>query len=640
MEYTFPVVAFKALAGGLETLENFFKKINLDTKYAYLIIQQFEPNHLSLIEELLSRHTSLPIQKIHHGMLIEKGNIYLNPPKKIVEISNGKFILNEKEDIKEKEYLLKIAAIKSQKKDVQKIKIIFWDLNKANSFKKASEISDKTPETLSSNHENQDEIFKLIANNLKDMVCIINKDGNIEYCNPLGENITGYSLEKLYGFNFFDKIINKNYKETFKKALINLENNQVSELIEFEIKRFKGKKRWFETNLKPVFLERTTEQKFLMIISDIHQRKISEIEIIKNSLIAEQTSSPVVITDIYGCITYVNEAFEKMTGYAEDEVLGKKPGSFLQGPESDSEIIKLMSISIKEKKEFNIDIINYNKLGNKYLINIKAEPLYDKNKNYIGFFSIQNDITEQQENINRVHKLNTIIKEQYEKLETTNKSLEEFAYIASHDLKTPVRNIKGMLEIIKKKGDDLDPKKREAYFDIILSASDEINQMINNLLEYSRTGISTEKLAQVNIKILFEEVIQQFDQDLEKLDGKIILDINIDELSIYPILFKRLITNLISNSIKYKSEKKPIITISCSIEKEIVLFLVSDNGIGIPESHFENIFTIFKSLKTNKDSNGIGLSVCKKIVELHEGSIWVESKVGEGTTIKFKIPRN
>ena len=544
------------------------------------------------------------------------------------------------EDIKGREYLLKISPFKSQKDEVQGIIMVFVDLTQANRLKRALEISDKALEALESKHENQEEIFKLITNNLHDMVCIINKNGNIEYCNPSGVNITGYPLKKLYYVNLLDSIIDSKYKEIVHKAFDNIQKNQEPGLIEFELKRFKGKKRWFEAIIKPINLHKLSNQKFLFIIYDIHQRKLNEIELIKNSMIAEQTSSAVVITDVKGAITYTNDAFEKMTGFAEEEVLGKKPGSFLQGPESDPEVIKVMSKSIQERKEFNVDIVNYNKLKNKYIINIKAEPLYDKNNNFIGFFSIQNDITQQQENINRVHKLNSIIKEQNEKLENTNKSLEEFAYIASHDLKAPVRNIKGMLEIIKKKGDDLDPKKREAYFDIILSASDEINQMINNLLEYSRTGISTEKLDLVNISDILQEVIQQFDQDLEKLDGKIICNVNIKELAIYPILFKRLITNLISNSIKYRSKKKPIITISCNIEKEIVLFLVSDNGIGIPENQFQNIFTIFKSLKQNKDSNGIGLSVCKKIVELHGGSIWIESKVGEGTTIKFEIPYN
>lgn len=544
------------------------------------------------------------------------------------------------EDIKGREYLLKIAPFKTDKTEIEGIILVFVDLTQANRLRRALEISDKALEALESKHENQEEIFKLITNNLQDMVCIINKEGSIEYCNPSAVGITGYTLEELYTINFFETIVDKKYSDTLQKALDAIQQNQEPGLIEFEIHKIKGSKRWFETSIKPINQNNSSQLKFLLIISDIHQRKINEIEFIKNSLIAEQTSSPVLVTDIHGGITYTNDAFEKITGYSLKEVLGKKPGSFLQGPESDPQTIQLMSKSIQERKEFDVDIINYSKHGNKYIINIKAEPLYDKENNFIGFFSIQNDITQQQENINRVHKLNSIIKEQNEKLENSNKLLEEFAYVASHDLKTPVRNIKGMLELIKKKGADLDPKKKDSFFDIILSASDEMNQMINNLLEYSRTGISTEKLELVTISEILREIIRLFEQDLNECGGKIKINLEVEEIAVYPILFKRLLTNLISNSIKYRSEKKPLITVSNSIVNEKVLFLISDNGIGIPTDQFENIFTIFKSLKTNKDSNGIGLSVCKKIVELHGGSIWVESEFGEGTTIKFEISKN
>jgi two-component system CheB/CheR fusion protein len=135
-------------------------------------------------------------------------------------------------------------------------------------------------------------------------------------------------------------------------------------------------------------------------------------------------------------------------------------------------------------------------------------------------------------------------------------------------------------------------------------------------------------------------VINQFDTDLKALNGNISINIKTPKISVYPILFKRLLTNLISNAIKYSGDKPPQIQLSCKTVSDSILFSVKDNGMGMPENQFENIFKIFKSLNPNKDSNGIGLSVCKKIVELHRGEIWVESKLGVGSTFNFTIPKH
>ncbi|WP_373523595.1 CheR family methyltransferase [Aquiflexum sp.] len=543
------------------------------------------------------------------------------------------------EDIKRREYLLKISPFKTQKNEIKGVILVFVDLTQANKLKRVIQISDKTLADLNSKHEGQKEIFELISNNLRDMVCIINKEGQIEYCSPSGAEITGYPLEKLYEFNLLNQIPNKSHKQLFKKAFAAIEENSEPGLIEFEFKKSKGNVRWQEASIKPIKQVDTKGYKYLLTIRDVHQRKLNEIEFQKISLIAEQTSSAVIITDTNGKITFTNDAFEKTTGYSQAEALGETPGRLLQGPESDPEIIKIMSESINERKNFDIDIINYNKVGDKYLINIKAEPLYDKADNYIGFFSIQNDITVEQEHINQVHKLNQTIKEQFQKLEEVNKSLEEFAYIVSHDLKTPLRNIRGLLAILNKKGNSLEENKRKEYFDIIISSSIELDKMINNLLEYARSGMSNEEVESVDLSKLLKEVFQQFEKDMNELNGELDYDLEVTKLHIYPILFKRLVTNLISNSIKYRSERNPQIKITCIDLLGKVIFSVSDNGIGIPQNQFENIFKIFKTIKPNEDSNGIGLSVCKKIVEFHGGKIWVDSTEGEGTTIKFEIPK-
>ncbi|MBD3629295.1 CheR family methyltransferase [Cyclobacterium sp.] len=544
-------------------------------------------------------------------------------------------------DNNEKEYLLKISPFKTPKKEIQGVVLVFVDISQSNRMERALEISDQSLAALKQQHHNQNEIFELITNNLRDLVTIISPEGKVEYCSPSGFDITGYSLEKMYELNFLQQVAGPIHQERWQKAITDLSKHKDPGLIHFKFKTAKGNFRWMESNLKQLNHTNPEKSRILVTTRDIHQRMLDDIEKYKLALIAEQTSNAVLITDPAGRITFANQAFETMTGFEAAETMGMIPGRLLQGEESDSETIRIMSDAIKKTQPFDVELINYSKFGNKYVVRIQAEPMYDYEKQFIGFFSIQTDVTHQKDQFEEIHKLNLKIKEQNYKLEEVNTALEEFAYVASHDLKTPVRNIRGLLDLIRKKGEALDLKKRDHYFDIIFSSAGELNRMIDNLLEYSRTGRSQEDLELVNLPSLMNEITRQFDSDLKELDGSIQVNLQVDEIQVYPILFKRLVTNLISNAIKYRDGSPPEILISCQkSDPQTVNFQVRDNGMGIPEDQYEQIFKIFKSLNPNKDSNGIGLSVSKKIVELHGGTIWVDSKVGEGTTFFFTIKNN
>ncbi|RAI91566.1 CheR family methyltransferase [Algoriphagus yeomjeoni] len=542
------------------------------------------------------------------------------------------------EDIKKREYLLKISPFRTQKDEIKGVILVFVDLTQANRLQKALEVSDNALKELNSKHSDQAEILGLISQNLRDMVCIINSAGDIEYCTPSGFLVTGYKLDKLYKLNLFKKI--PVHADRLKIALKSIDSGQEPGLVEFQFQKSNKNLRWLEATVKAITLRQSEGKKYLLTIRDINHRKNAEQELQKVSLIAEQSPNAVIMTDTHGRIIYVNETFEKMTGYEECEVLNKIPGRVLQGKESDPEVVRQMAEAIANRDSFEVNIINYTKLGNKYLTHIKARPLYNLEGEFIGFFSIQDDVTTEEEYIYQVSKLNDVIKAQNKQLQDVNKSLEEFAYVASHDLKAPLRSIKGLLSIIEKKGDFLEKGKQKQYFEIINSSANEMDKMITNLLEFSRTGRLNESLEEVKLPDLFEEVLMQFSKELEDLNGKIIYNLDITEIAVYPILFKRLLTNLISNALKYRGDQNPIIQITSQSKEEKVTFAVKDNGIGIPENQLENVFKIFHSLNPNNDSNGIGLAVCRKVVELHGGKMWAESELGEGTVFKFEIAIN
>jgi len=544
------------------------------------------------------------------------------------------------DDIKGRKYLLKIAPFHTKSKEFQGVVLVIVELTNILVENKALELSEKSLQDLRDNHGDETELLQLISDNLRDMICVVNEDGQIQYSTSSAAEILELPLDKVYGANFLDFIVGKKEKAKVAQIISANPNNGKSGLVSFMIKKRRGVKRWVEASFKTLKSKDSGKALSLMTIRDVHLKKMNEIALQKMSLIAEQTNSAVIITDKKGRITYVNGAFEQTTGFSEREVLGKTPGSLLQGEESDPETVKQMSAAIKAKKGFHVNIINYDKSGNKYFVNVKAEPLYDREENFLGFFSIQNDITKEQEHLNQVHRLNEIIKDQNVKLKEINSSLEDFAYIASHDLKAPVRNIKGMLELIDRKGGDLEEDRRRRYFEIIKDASNEMTRLIDSLLEYSRSGTVKEEKTKIDVKKTMHSIKQTFALDLEKIGGEMQIHTEVDHIEVYPTLFNRLMTNLIGNAIKYRSDRPLKVVVNANLSDEMVIFTVMDNGIGIEEAYFDEIFKIFKVISASKDNTGIGLSVCKKIVDLHKGKIYLNSKPGEGSTFFVTLPNH
>ena len=224
-------------------------------------------------------------------------------------------------------------------------------------------------------------------------------------------------------------------------------------------------------------------------------------------------------------------------------------------------------------------------------------------------------------------------------LERKNKELEQFAYIASHDLQEPLRTVSSFVQLIIKQYKGGFDEKADKYFNYILEASDRMKMLIKNLLDYSRIG-NKKELEQVNCKTILSQVFE----DLNKLITEENATIQVEELPVvngYSTEIQQLFQNLIMNAIKFRrKDVSPQIDISVKQIKGYWEFAIKDNGIGIEETHNERIFIIFQRLHTRNEykGSGIGLSHCKKIVELHGGKIWVNSTPGEGSTFSFTLP--
>ena len=224
-------------------------------------------------------------------------------------------------------------------------------------------------------------------------------------------------------------------------------------------------------------------------------------------------------------------------------------------------------------------------------------------------------------------------------LEHKNKELEQFAYVASHDLQEPLRTISSFVELLQVQYRGKLDERSDKYLSYITQASDRMKVLINDLLEYSRLGRKKER-AKVDCQALVKELMV----DLARVITESKAEISIGELPViqaYPSELKQVFQNLIVNAIKFsRKDQLPKIEINAYKKENHWEFSVKDNGIGIDPQHSDRIFIIFQRLHTRNEyeGSGIGLSNCRKIIEMHKGRIWVESKPGVGSTFCFTIP--
>ena len=226
-------------------------------------------------------------------------------------------------------------------------------------------------------------------------------------------------------------------------------------------------------------------------------------------------------------------------------------------------------------------------------------------------------------------------------LERKNKEMEEFAYVASHDLQEPLRTTSGFVQLLRKQYHGQLDEKADKYFTLIIEASARMKLLIKNLLEYSRIGAKQE-LEQVDCNKALNDVLADLSAAIDDAKAEI-QHKPLPLISGYPTEIKQLFQNLITNAVKFqKKGVNPQIKISVQKIKDNWQFAFEDNGIGIEEKNIEKIFNIFQRLhsRSEYEGSGIGLSHCKKIVELHKGEIWVESTPGEGSTFLFTIKEN
>ncbi len=479
----------------------------------------------------------------------------------------------------------------------------------------------------------QQHIVNLIETDRDAIICF-DENGIVTVWNESAENIFGYSKSEIIGQSVTSIIpeqFKKNYQEGLKRFLRIGEAGFIGKKKEVSGNTKEGVKISIEMCLS--FHE--TEEKeysFVARIRDLTEQKKQEEKIYKLTCAVEQSPVTVVITDIKGNIEYVNPKFTQLTGYTLEEVIGQNP-RILKTDKTSPEVFKELWETITSGKEWRGEMCNKKKNGNLFWESASISPVRNANGLITHFVAVKEDITERK--MLEEKRKKTLIE-----LKRTNTELEQFAYIASHDLQEPLRMVTSYVQLLQRRYKDKLDEEANDFIAYAVNGSKRMQGLINDLLDYARVGLRGKGFTLTDCNTVLRRVVGYLDVSIRE-SGAIVTHDPMPMIAADSSQIAQLFQNLIGNAIKYRNGDIARIHISAKENGKDVIFSFSDNGIGIEPQYFTRIFDIFQRLhgKDEYSGTGIGLAICKKIVERHGGKIWVESLPGKGATFYFTIPK-
>ncbi|MDD3985289.1 MAG: ATP-binding protein [Methanobacterium sp.] len=352
----------------------------------------------------------------------------------------------------------------------------------------------------------------------------------------------------------------------------------------------------------------------------------------------------------------VNQAFCKLLSYTKEELFKINPFDILDNESKQKFQERIEKGLTGEKIDENIEykIIDKNSIldgalviGHDITERINGEhikqQLLDKEQQLTEKLQASNEklistTKKLQQANNELVRAQNSLKDIINKLMISNRELEQFAYVASHDLQEPLRMVSSFTQLLQRRYKDQLDGNADDYINFIVDGAQRMKKLIDDLLAYSRLNTTDRVYELIEMDLLLEDVLINLKAAINDTNANIIHK-NLPTIHGDPIQISQLLQNIIGNAIKFHGNKPPQIKISAKQLKEHWLFSVNDNGIGIEPKHQEQIFNIFKRLHTREeyDGTGIGLSICKRIIERHWGEIWLESEKGEGKTFYFTI---
>jgi PAS domain S-box-containing protein len=475
-----------------------------------------------------------------------------------------------------------------------------------------------------------------------DPLVTISHEGKVTDVNQATELATGVSRERLIGSDFSGYFTephkaNEGYMKVLAEGLVRD--------YPLTIRHVSGGTMDVLYNATVYKNEAGEVQGVFAAARDITERKKAEQDLRAASLYArgllEASLDPLVTISPGGNITDVNQATEIATGVGRDVLIGSVFSSYFTEPQKADEGYRKV-ISEGYVRDYPLTIRHVS--GGTMDVLYNATVYKNEAGEVQGVFAAARDITERkraEEELSHYREhLEELVTQRTDELSRSNRDLEQFAYAASHDLQEPLRMISGYLQLLSDRYKGQLDEKADKYIDYSVDGAARMSVLIRDLLDYSRVNTRGEELRNVDCNKAFQSAMRNLDTAIKESGAAITHD-SLPVLSADQTQLAQLFQNLVGNAIKFRSpERPPQIHVSVRKDQTHWIFRVQDNGIGFEQQYEDKIFMIFQRLhgRGQYPGTGIGLAICKRIIERHGGKIWADSEPDKGTSFFFTIP--
>ncbi len=490
-------------------------------------------------------------------------------------------------------------------------------------------------------------------------VVITDTSGAIEYANPRFEEVTGYKAEEVIGSN--PRLLKSGYHDEnfFWEMWSTIKAGEIWRG-EFCNKKKDGELYWEDASIAPVKNSDGEVTHFIKIGEDITRQREARQNLLRlNNCFLSFSAKPeenferltaaagelleadsCLYNRLHGDKLRTVAGWQLPEDFAEEcEAEGHICGDLIRAEKSDIELIHNLSESSYANTDSHVQEYDLETYIGKVIF-LRGEAT----SSLCAVYSEKTEVSDEKKTMLQIIASALEVEEErrrtMEELQKSNRELQEFANVAAHDLKQPLRTISSYLELLERRyGEELDPRAAE-YVDIAVNGAYNMKNLLDDLLEYSRLRNVDKSLHPVSLDAVLEDVQTNLRQSIKEHNAKIIYN-DLPEVLGNRAMLRQLFQNLISNAISYRSDDPPEISITAEISGNRWWVCVSDNGIGMEPEYTERVFKIFERLHTDDEipGTGIGLAICRRIINHHGGRIWAESEPGMGTDIYFTLPK-
>lgn len=472
--------------------------------------------------------------------------------------------------------------------------------------------------------------FGELLESAPDAILEIDSEGRIAFLNRMAEQLFGYTRKELLG-QAVEVLVPETLREAHKRRRIQYLNQPVTRPmgsgLKLEVRRKDGSRFPVEISLSPV--KSSTGSHVTAIIRDVTERREAEKSQREGEqrfrLMIEAVKEYAIFTlDLEGGVVSWNAGAQRIKQYTAEEIIGKHFSIFHPPEDRDVKPAQIIEI-VKATGKFEEEGWRVRKDGSRFWANVVITAVRDPAANIVGFLKVIRDLADR--------------KQAEDLIKRTNEDLKQFVNVASHDLQEPLRMITNYTQLLAREYKGKLDKQAEQFIAFAVEGALRMEALLKGMREYWQASEHAEDHAAVHCSEALKEALLNLQESITN-SGAVVTHDSLPVVRAEEVLLVQLFQNLIGNAIKYRSEEPPQVHISArKNDMRQWVFSVKDNGIGIDPHYAEKIFGMFERLHgSDYPGTGMGLAICRKVVERLGGRIWVESMPGCGADFKFRIP--